>query len=100
MTEESMHRRESLRPRPAPRARPGPRADAILLYTVGRSIPRSDRPDLEVLLDQFHANEELQASCKTVDLNAHRYLTLDYVEGLGQNYKSTTLIPAGTLLAA
>lgn len=93
------NRRDSLRPRPVPRARPGPRTDSVLLYSVGRSIPRSDRNDLEVLLNQFHANQELQDRCSTVEINARRYLTLDQAEGLGQRYTATILIPAGTLLA-
>ena len=93
------NRRDSLRPRPVPRARPGPRTDSVLLYSVGRSIPRSDRNDLEVLLNQFHANQELQDRCSTVEINARLYLTLDQAEGLGQRYTATILIPAGTLLA-
>ena len=100
MTEDTLNQRRSLRPRPPPRARPGPRADATILYTVGRSIPRSDRNDLEVLLDQFHASEDLQARCTAVNTNAQQYLTLEHVEGQGQSYKATTLIPSGTLLAA
>ena len=71
----------------------------MLLYSVGRSIPRSDRNDLEVLLNQFHANDEHQARCKTVEINARRYLTLDHAEDLGQRYKATILIPAGIYLA-
>ena len=98
MTEESSKKRASLRPRPTPRVRPGPRADAVILYTVDRSIPKSDRADLEVLLDQFHADEVLQARCIIVDNNARRYLILDR-DGLGQRYKAAILIPAGTLLA-
>ena len=93
------NRRASLRSRPAPRARPGPRADAVILYSVGRSIPRSDRNDLEVLLNQFHASEELQARCKTVEINARQYLSLDLDEDLGQRYKATILIPTGKYLA-
>ena len=93
------NRRDSLRSRPTPRVRPGPRANAVLLYVVGRSIPRSDRHDLEALLDRFHASDELQARCVTVDTNARRYLTLHEV-GSDQCYKSSTFIPAGTLLAA
>jgi hypothetical protein len=79
--------------------RPGPRADAILLYTVGRSIPKSDRHDLEVLLETFHANEEIQAMCIEAYHNAQRYLTLDEV-GSDRRYKSAILVPANTLLAA
>ena len=93
------NRRDSLRSRPTPWVRPGPRANAVLLYVVGRSIPRSDRHDLEALLDRFHASDELQARCVTVDTNARRYLTLHEV-GSDQCYKSSTFIPAGTLLAA
>jgi hypothetical protein len=96
MTDES--RRGSLRSRPTPRVRPGPRADAILLYTIGRSIPKSDRHDLQVLLDTFHANAEIQALCIEAYHNAQRYLTLDE-DGSGQRYRSAILVPAGTLLA-
>ena len=66
---------------------------------MGRSIPRSDRNDLEVLLNQFHASEELQARCKTVEINARQYLSLDLDEDLGQRYKATILIPTGKYLA-
>ena len=99
MTEERNNRRRSLRSRPTLQVRQGLRADAIILYDVGRSIPKGDRQDLQVLLDRFHANEELQARCTTVDTNARRYLTLD-VDGTDQRYKSATFIPGGTLLAA
>lgn len=71
----------------------------MILYTVGRSIPRSDCNDLQCLLDQFHASEELQALCRTVDVNARRYLTIDRHDEWGQRYKSTIFIPAGELLA-
>ena len=97
MTENS-NRRESLRSRPTPRVRPGPRADAFILYTVGRSIPKSDRHDLEVLLETFHSNEEIQALCIEANHNAERYLTLDE-DGSNQSYKSAILVPEGTLLA-
>ena len=98
MTEESSNRRASLRPRPTPRVRPGPRADAVILYTVDCLIPKADHNVLGVLLDQFRANEVLQARCIIVDNNARRYLILDR-DGLGQRYKAAILIPAGTLLA-
>ena len=88
MTEESNNRRASLRSRPPPRVRPGPRADAVILYTVGRSIPKSDRNDLQALLDQFHASEELQARCRKVDVNARLFLTLVPDGESGQRYKS------------
>ena len=51
-------------------------------------------------MDQFHASEDLQARCTAVNTNAQQYLTLEHVEGQGQSYKATTLIPSGTLLAA
>ena len=54
MTEESSDRRKSLQSRPTPRVLQGPRADAILLYDVGRWIPKGDRHDLQSLLDQFN----------------------------------------------
>ncbi len=99
MTEESSDRQKSLRSRPTPRVLQGPTADAILLYDVGRSIPKGDRHDLQSILDQFHADDDIQARCSTVNTNAIKYLTLD-VDGTDQRYKSATFIPAGTLLAA
>ena len=99
MTEESSDRRKSLRPRPTLWVQPGPRDDEILLYCAGRSIPKGDRHDLQVLLDHFHANEDIQARCTTAITNALRYLTLD-CDGTDQRYKSALFIPAGTLLAA
>ena len=99
MTEENNNRRASLRSRPPPRLRPGPRAGAVILYTVGLSIPKSDRTDLQSLLDQFHANEELQDLCDTVDTNARRYLILVQDDKQDQKYKSVIAIPSGTLLA-
>ena len=99
MTEENNNRRASLRSRPPPRLRPVPRAGAVILYTVGLSIPKSDRTDLQSLLDEFHANEELQDLCATVDTNARRYLILVQDDQQDQKYKSVVAIPAGTLLA-
>ena len=96
MTEES--RRGTRRSRTTPQVRPALRADAILLYTIGSSILKSDRHDLEVLLETFHANVQLQEQCRTVYANARRYLALE-VEGVDQRYKSATFIPAGELLA-
>jgi hypothetical protein len=58
---ESNNRRESLRSCPTPRVRPVLRPNAVLLYTVGHSIPKSDHHELEDLLDRFHSSEELQA---------------------------------------
>jgi hypothetical protein len=96
---ENMSRRESLRPCSTPRARQGQGADATILYTVGSSIPRSDCKDLDIVLDQFHANEELQAMCRSVATNTECYMTLENANGLGQRYKAKTLIPTGTVLA-
>jgi hypothetical protein len=96
MTEES--RRGTRRSRTASQVRPALSADAILLYTIGSSILKSDSHDLEVLLKTFRANIQLQEECRTVNANARRYLTLE-VEGVDQRYKSATFIPAGELLA-
>jgi hypothetical protein len=86
---------------PPPTGETGSGGGSTILYTVGLSIPRSDCKDLEILLDQFHANEELQAMCRSVATNAECYITLENVNGLGQTerYKATILIPTGTLLA-
>ncbi len=48
---------------------------------------------------QFHANEELQDLCDTVDANARRYLILVQDDKQDQKYKSVIAIPSGTLLA-
>eukprot|EP00291_Cryptomonas_curvata_P014858 CAMPEP_0172153188 /NCGR_PEP_ID=MMETSP1050-20130122/1286_1 /TAXON_ID=233186 /ORGANISM="Cryptomonas curvata, Strain CCAP979/52" /LENGTH=230 /DNA_ID=CAMNT_0012821657 /DNA_START=744 /DNA_END=1433 /DNA_ORIENTATION=+ len=92
-------------------AKPGPSANAVLLYTVGKSIMRKDRDALQSLLDQFHSDEaqvtykgethHLQDLCRDVCTNATRYLKLDdSVEDLGQRYIALAEIPRGTLLAA
>ena len=54
---------------------------------------------MQSLLDEFHANEELQDLCATVDTNARRYLILVQDDQQDQKYKSVVAIPAGTLLA-
>ncbi len=78
-----------------PRVRAGLRAesaDAVLLYTIGLSIPKVDRHDLQVLLETFHVSiQEIQALCKEADHNAQRYLTLNE-DGSGQRYKSAILV--------
>ena len=106
----SSSRRESLRPRPPSRARPDPSAGAVILYTVGKSIMRKDRHELQCLLDQFHSDEalvtykgetlHLQDLCREVNTNASRYLQLDdSVKDLGQRYIAVEEIPRGKLLA-
>ena len=91
----SSSKRDCLRPRPPVLARPGPSANAVILYTVGKSIRPKDRSELQNLLDRFHSEEAevsykdetllLQDLCREVNTNASRYLRLDdSVEDLGQ----------------
>ncbi len=104
-------KRDCLRPRPPARARPGPSANAVILYTVGKSIRPKDRNALQSLLDRFHSDEAevfykgetllLQDLCRETNTNANRYLQLDdSVEDLGQRCIATEEIPRGKLLAA
>jgi hypothetical protein len=95
----SSARRDSLRPRPERRARPRPRDDAIILYSVGRTIPRRDRAELELLLDQFHADADLQEMCQLSHSNAVRFMTLETLENHDQRYISRIDVPPGTFLA-
>lgn len=95
----SSARRDSLRPRPERRARQRPRDDAIILYSVGRTIPRRDRAELELLLDQFHADADLQEMCQLSHSNAVRFMTLETLENHDQRYIARIDVPPGTLLA-
>ena len=95
----SSARKDSLRPRPERRAGPRPRDDAIILYSVGRTIPRCDRAELELLLDQFHADADLQEMCQLSHSNAVLFMTLEISEHHNQRYIARIDVPPGTLLA-
>ena len=92
--------RHSLRSRPAPRVRPAPAAGALIrvLYSIGRSIPRSDRHDLQQLLDVFHADDRIQELCRVFTSNARIYLVYYYDKTSGHWYTASQLIPPGTYL--
>ena len=95
---EQVSRRRSERSRPAPRVRPAPAAGALILYSIGRSIPRSDRHDLQQLLDVFHANDRIQELCRVCTSNATTYLVHHYNKNRGHWYTASQLIPPGTYL--
>ena len=51
------------------------------------------------MLDQFHADEELQGLCKEAHENAERYMTLETAGNNGLRYIARTDVPPGILLA-
>jgi hypothetical protein len=79
--------------------RPGPREDALILYRIGHSIGRKDRNDLTALLDDFHANEEIQRLCRVATTNASHYLFFHRTEGQEPYYVAAIEIPPDTFLA-
>ena len=79
--------------------RPGPRADATILYRIGSSIKRKDRNDLIALLDDFHANEDIQRLCQVAITNARQYLNFQQTKGQEPCYVAAIEIPPDTPLA-
>ena len=61
-------------------------------------MPRSDRHDLQQLLDVFHANDRIQELCRLCTSNARIYLVHHYNKTRGHWYTASQLIPPGTYL--
>ena len=88
----------------APVVHGGPSLGAFIqIYAMGRSIPAEDQGDMLMRLGEFHANPDVQTTCRKILRNAAEFLEVTEVHGRLGTYPGHSAkqdIPSGTPLAA